>query len=126
MTKPFIEHVNVTVSDPQATSDFLCKLFDWKIRWHGEAIDNGITYHVGSDTHYVAVYSKGTAKSSDSSHDQIGGLNHIGVVVENLDEIEQKVLALGFETFSHGDYEPGRRFYFRDKDNIEFEIVSYS
>ena len=126
MTKAFIEHVNVTVSDPKATADFLCELFDWKVRWHGEAIDNGITYHVGSDTHYLAVYSKGSTASPDSSYDKLGGLNHIGVVVENLDEIEQKVIAKGYQPFSHGDYEPGRRFYFRDNDNIEFEIVSYS
>lgn len=127
MTRSFIEHVNVTVSNPQATAEFLCELFDWKISWHGDAIDSGITYHVGSDTHYIAVYSKGDPTISDnSSYDKLGGLNHIGVVVDNLDETEGKILAKGYETFSHGDYEPGRRFYFRDKDNIEFEIVSYA
>ena len=26
---------------------------------------------------------------------------------------------------SHGDYDPGRRFYFHDVDNIEYEVVSY-
>jgi len=26
----------------------------------------------------------------------------------------------------HGDYEPGRRFYFYDWDGIEFEMVSYA
>ena len=31
----------------------------------------------------------------------------------------------GLETFNHGDYEPGRRFYFFDWDGIEFEVVSY-
>ncbi|HAI29601.1 MAG TPA: glyoxalase, partial [Thalassospira sp.] len=24
------------------------------------------------------------------------------------------------------DYEPGRRFYFRDENDIEFEVVSYA
>jgi catechol 2,3-dioxygenase-like lactoylglutathione lyase family enzyme len=126
MTHSFIEHVNVTVSDPKITAEFLCDIFGWKVRWHGDAIDNGITYHVGSDTHYIAVYSKGSPAVSDkASYDKLGGLNHIGIVVDNLDEIEEKILAKGYETFSHGNYEPGRRFYFRDSDNIEFEIVSY-
>ena len=28
--------------------------------------------------------------------------------------------------FKHGDYDPGRRFYFFDRDEIEFGIVSYA
>ena len=32
---------------------------------------------------------------------------------------------MGFTPYSHGDYEPGRRFYFTDGAGIEFEIVSY-
>ena len=32
--------------------------------------------------------------------------------------------AAGFEPHSHADYEPGRRFYFRDHDSIEWEVVS--
>ena len=31
----------------------------------------------------------------------------------------------GFEPHSHGDYEPGKRFYFDDENGIEFEVVSY-
>ena len=36
-----LEHVNLTVSNPQATAAMLCKLFDWEIRWEGEAMDSG-------------------------------------------------------------------------------------
>jgi catechol 2,3-dioxygenase-like lactoylglutathione lyase family enzyme len=52
-------------------------------------------------------------------------LNHIGVEVDELDETEARVLAAGLTPFSHGDYEPGRRFYFLDPDGIEYEVVSY-
>ena len=31
----------------------------------------------------------------------------------------------GLTPFSHGDYEPGRRFYFFDPDGIEYEVISY-
>ena len=55
----------------------------------------------------------------------IGGMNHLGVVVSDLDATEEKVKALGLETHSHADYEPGRRFYFNDHDGTEWEVVSY-
>ena len=122
-----LEHVNYTASDPKKTAEMLCLLFGWKIRWEGEAIDGGYTYHVGSDQSYVAVYAgKSVKESSQSSYTRVGGLNHIAVVVEDLEEIEQRIVNAGLEVHSHGDYEPGRRFYFNDHDGIEYEVVSYS
>jgi len=53
-------------------------------------------------------------------------LNHIGIVVDDLDAVEKLVIAKGFKPFSHGNYEPGRRFYFYDSDRLEFEVISYS
>ena len=54
------------------------------------------------------------------------GLNHIGVMVDDLETVEQRVLQHGFKIHNYGDYEPGRRFYFDDEDGIEFEVVSYN
>lgn len=122
-----LEHVNFTVSDPVKTAQMLCDLLDWKIRWQGEAIHGGTTVHVGSEDTYLAVYSLGKIKPGrDDSYSTRGGLNHIGIVVADLDAVEARVLAMGFETHSHADYEPGRRFYFRDADQIEYEVVSYA
>ena len=53
-------------------------------------------------------------------------LNHIGIVVDDLDAIEQKVIARGDAPNSHQDYEPGRRFYFEDENGIEIEVISYT
>ena len=39
MTQIVLEHINVTVRDAQATAEELCTLFDWKVRWHGDAMD---------------------------------------------------------------------------------------
>ena len=36
-----------------------------------------------------------------------------------------KGTAAGLTAFNHGDYHPGRRFYFLDPDGIEYEVVSY-
>ncbi len=121
-----LEHVNFTVSDPVKTANRLCGLFGWKIRWQGEAKDGGLSVHVGTDDDYLAVYSPAEAtKKGPSSYTTAGGLNHVGVVVDDLDGVEKKVLAAGYKTMNHADYDPGRRFYFRDDDNIEFEVVSY-
>lgn len=122
-----LEHVNVTVSDPQRTAAMLGDLFGWHIRWQGKSGMGGDTVHVGTDDAYIAVYSTGASREPKSESYRIrGGLNHIGIVVDDLDEVERRVEKAGYRPHSHGDYEPGRRFYFHDHDGIEFEVVSYA
>lgn len=125
-----LEHVNVTVPDPKATAQMLIDLFGWHIRWEGAGMAGaGYTVHVGTDTDYLALYS-GSGELADMKADQSyllrGGLNHIGVVVDDLEATEQKVKDLGFKPHSHYDYEPGKRFYFYDRDGLEIEVVSYA
>jgi catechol 2,3-dioxygenase-like lactoylglutathione lyase family enzyme len=125
MPEPRIEHVNVTVSDPDRAARLMAALFGWHVRWQGAARNGGRTIHVGSDDHYIALYSGlGVAYSAD---DFAKGrpLNHIGVEVDDLAAIEAKVLAAGLRPFGHDTYDPGRRFYFLDPDGIEYEVVSY-
>jgi len=125
MPEPRIEHVNVTVSDPDRAARLMAALFGWHVRWQGPARSGGRTIHVGSDDHYIALYSgHGVAYTAD---DFAKGrpLNHIGVEVDDLAAIEAKVVAAGLKPFGHDDYDPGRRFYFLDPDGIEYEVVSY-
>jgi len=128
MSEALFEHVNMTVSDPDKTAKLMCDLFGWHVRWSGDSIHQGRTVHVGTDTHYVALYTRsdtiGAAK--DESYRQIGAVNHLGIVVDDLDAAEQRVIAAGIKTHSHQVYEPGARFYFHDADNIEYEVVSYA
>ncbi|MFK7992780.1 MAG: VOC family protein [Granulosicoccus sp.] len=121
-----LEHVNLTVKDPLATAELLNTLFDWQIRWQGEAIHEGYTVHVGGEDTYLALYTREQPEpDSKRSYDRLNGLNHLGIVVENLGEAERKVIAAGFVPTSHADYEPGKRFYFLDSDNLEFEVIEY-
>lgn len=120
-----LEHVNVTVSDSKVTAALLVDLFGWKIRWEGAGMQTGYTVHVGTDASYVALFSFGDPAVAVDSYHTKAALNHIGVVVDDLDVVEAKVKAAGFETHSHADYEPGRRFYFNDHDGVEYELVSY-
>lgn len=125
MAIPRIEHVNVTVRDPDRTARLMETLFGWHERWRGAARNGGHTIHVGSDDHYVALYTgKDVAYTAD---DFAKGqpLNHIGVQVDDLDAVEAKVKEAGLAPFGHDDYVPGRRFYFLDPDGIEYEMVSY-
>ncbi len=127
MAAGILEHANFCVSDPQKTADMLCTLFDWRIRWRGDSIHGGYTMHVGGDDSYLAIYTRdGMRDAPENDYRTVGSLNHIGVVVDDLDAVEARVLEAGFETTNHGDYEPGRRFYFDDHDGIEFEVVSYA
>ncbi|WP_372893084.1 VOC family protein [Rhodosalinus sp.] len=127
-----LEHVNVTVSDPHATAAMLGRLFGWRIRWEGPAKHDGYTVHVGDAFDYLAVYRapadyEGAGQRPPvDSYATRGGLNHVAIVVDDLDAVEARVRAEGYTPENHADYEPGRRFYFRDRDGIEFEVVSYA
>ena len=126
MAGGILEHTNFSVSDPQKTADMLCAIFDWNIRWRGDSIHGGYTMHVGGQDSYLAIYAQAEMrKAVPNDYKTVGAMNHVGVVVEDLDAAEARVLAAGFETSNHGDYEPGRRFYFHDHDGIEYEVVSY-
>ena len=119
-----LEHVNITVEQPKEAAALLCRLFDWKIRWEGAAIDDGYTLHVGNDQNYVALYSTGSSDHQRPDHQQ-NGMNHLGIRVDDLEAIEQRVIAEGLQPFNHANYKPGRRFYFIDTSNVEYEVISY-
>ena len=121
-----LEHVNVTVADPDKTAAMLCGLFDWKVRWAGAGMTTGRTVHVGDDDSYVALFSYGDpTPAREESYRTRAGLNHIAVVVDDLDGTEARVKAAGYVPGNHADYEPGRRFYFREENGLEIEVVSY-
>ena len=125
MSTPRIEHVNVTVSNPERAARLIEELFGWQVRWKGAARNGGHTIHVGSKEHYLALYTgHGVAYTAD---DFAKGrpLNHVGIEVDDLDATEARVVAAGLKPFGHDAYDPGRRFYFLDPDGIEYEVVSY-
>lgn len=122
-----LEHVNVTVSDLDRSVKMLEEIFGWALRWRGASIHAGESAHVGEAETYVALYlHPGQREAPVDTYVTTGGLNHVGVTVDDLDAVEEKVRAAGFEPHSHADYEPGRRFYFHDHDGTEWEVVSYA
>lgn len=125
MSYAFIEHVTLSVSDAERSVALMTALFGWHERWRGLAPDGGLTIHVGTETNYFSLHSPpGTDAPRAANRGR--PLYHIGIEVGNLDAAEQRVIAAGLTPFDHQDYEPGRRFYFRDWDGLEYEVVSYS
>jgi catechol 2,3-dioxygenase-like lactoylglutathione lyase family enzyme len=121
-----IEHVNLYVSNPVRTSDLLISLFGWSVRWHGPAQgDVGYTVHVGTSKYFLALYTEFHFAFPTGGFKKGFPLDHVCIEVDNLDEVEAKVLAAGLKPFNHANYEPGCRFYFLDQDGIEYEVVSY-
>lgn len=125
MPGAFIEHVNITVRDPERSAKLMHDLFGWKVRWQGPSLNGGRTIHVGDDQFYLALYTHDGVDTPDGTFRKGRPLNHVGIAVDDLDEAERRVEAAGLTPFSHGDYDPGRRFYFLDYDGTEFELVSY-
>ena len=126
MKKIHLEHVNITVSDPEKTAAWMYEVFDWPVRWQGPALGSGRSLHVGSEASYIALYCSNEATdAAPDSYRCLSGLNHIGVVVDDLDLVEAQVRKAEFTPYFHADYAPGRRFYFKDHDEIEYEVVQY-
>jgi catechol 2,3-dioxygenase-like lactoylglutathione lyase family enzyme len=125
MSTPRIEHVNVTVSNPERAARLMEELFGWQVRWKGPARDGGHTIHVGSKEHYLALYTGRSVAYTTDDFAKGRPLNHVGIEVDDLDATEARVVAAGLRPFGHDNYDPGRRFYFLDPDGIEYEVVSY-
>ena len=127
MSSNYLEHANVTVNDPKTSADLLCRVFDWQIRWQGAAMDVGETVHVGNANSYIAFYTQSdVAAKSMNTYKVAGAANHLGIVVDDLQDVRNRVEAEGLSPGELYDYEPGLRFYFFTPDGIEIEVVSYS
>ncbi|RBP52811.1 VOC family protein [Arenicella xantha] len=126
MQQTYLEHTNLTVSNPDQFAELLCRVLGWRIRWSGPALNDGYTVHVGGDQSYLALYAPVDPTDNPNSQRNTGNLNHLGIVVNDLDAIEVKIRAAGLIPFNYRDYEPGRRFYVKTTDDIELELISYN
>jgi catechol 2,3-dioxygenase-like lactoylglutathione lyase family enzyme len=122
----FIEHVNITVSSLQKSIDFYSKLFGFELRWRSPADDpDQAGAHVGDDRSYIAMFEAPHAGRADADYDRVG-LNHFGLVVQDLARYRSRLRDMGIEPHLERDYDPGRRLYFYDPDGIEVELVEYA
>ncbi|KNG94335.1 VOC family protein [Pseudaestuariivita atlantica] len=122
-----LEHINITVSNIDRTIGMLTDLFGWSVRWRGTNSAGDAAAHVGDTDCYIALFELGHPGNPKPEKYTIAGtVNHVGVVVDDLDAVEARVRAAGLKPHAHFDYEPGKRFYFNDPDGVEYEVVSYA
>ena len=122
----FLEHINMTVADLDRSIDFYSRLLGWKVRWRGETSSGMPAAHIGDDRCYFALFEAkdATPAPTQKSYDFVG-LNHFGLVVDDLDSIKLLLDELGIKSTSEQTYDPGRHLYFHDPDGVEIELVQY-
>ena len=126
MTKQvYLEHANITVNNLQEAIKFFQTAFPhFKIRGKGNDLMEWV--HLGDDTTYIAINQ---AVSSDrmivKNYDR-PGINHIGFVVPNVEEISENLLGNNYKRSYPKQVEQFRiRDYFLDADGNEYEFVQY-
>jgi catechol 2,3-dioxygenase-like lactoylglutathione lyase family enzyme len=124
----FLEHVNLTVTDLDASVAFYCKLLDFKVRWEGQALATKGTVrasHVGNDRVYLSLFEAEETGRTSADYGR-AGMNHFGFVVDDLDDARRRLADLGGTPHFAPEYDPGRRIYVFDPDGIEIELVQYA
>ncbi len=119
-----LEHVNLGVSDIDASIQFYTSIFGWHVRWRGSTEKGPRAAHVGNDEFFIAMFER---PGGESKHDRYAdiGINHFGFVVEDLDRTVKSLKDAGYEISSDDTYDPGRHVYILDPDGIELELVQY-
>lgn len=123
--KIYLEHANITVNDLQEAVKFFQTAFPhFKIRGGGNDMREWV--HLGDDNTYIAINQ---AQQNDlmvtKDYDSIG-INHLGFVVQNVDEIAENLLQKGYKRDYPKQVEQFRvRDYFADADGNQYEFVQY-
>ena len=120
----FLEHVNMTVSELDRSIEFYVELLGLRVRWRGRTDDGAEAAHVGDDRCYLALFQAKEGGPLDVDYGRVG-LNHFGIVVDDLDSARSRLAEAGVRPHFEPDYDPGRRLYFFDPDGIEVELVQY-
>lgn len=122
-----LEHANLSVTDAEALTDFICAAFP-SFRVRGSGLDGaGRPWrHVGDDDVYIALQT--VAKVAvRTPYGDTPGMNHLGWEVDHLDALRQRMLAAGYRPNLFDDSHPARRrIYFYDPDGNDWEFVEYA
>lgn len=121
----YLEHANITVNDLQEALKFFQTAFPhFKVRGGGNDLREWV--HLGDDHTYIALnQAKNTAFKVEKNYDG-PGINHIGFVVPNVQEIANNLLQAGYKRDYPKETEKYRiRDYFADADGNQYEFVQY-
>lgn len=123
--KIYLEHANITVNNLKLAIDFFKTAFPhFKIRGGGKETREWV--HLGDDDTYLALnQATDLQKTLDKNYNRIG-INHLGFVVNNVEEIALRLLAKGYKRDYPKQIEKYRiRDYFSDSEGNQYEFVEY-
>lgn len=124
-----IEHANITVPDIDVAFKFLKIIApDFVIRKDQKRDGSYRWAHIGNDHFYIALQEPHLQKESTvgSTAYENSGVNHLALIVSDLDRIEKNLIAAGYEKSIDTPVEKFRkRIYYYDNEGFEWELVEY-
>ncbi len=125
--EPYLEHLNITVTNVENTIKFLqTAMPELKIRGGGQGIKTLEWVHLGTEKSYISIEDRGAREKGPHIPYKHPGLNHIGFVVANIEDLAKRMRQAGYREGEHNFEHPHRkRMYFFDDDDIEYEFVEY-
>ena len=122
-----IEHINIAVPDLDEAVKFITTACpEFRIRGGYRYGEGRHWIHVGSPEIYVAFEQATEQEWAHVGHSGQPGVNHIGCVVDSLDEVSARLLAAGYREAFQGETTPTRRSsYFADACGFQWEFVEY-
>jgi hypothetical protein len=125
-----MEHANITVDNIADTKRFLMTAFPhFKVRG-GQKTDHGDWQkewiHLGTDEIYIALEEVTLEPTGSRTRHEDPGINHIGIVVDDIDELATRLkdYQVG-EMMVEGDGPGRKRFYVHDGAGCEWEFIQY-
>lgn len=121
----YLEHANITVLDLQEAIKFFQTAFPhFKVRGGGN--DPREWVHLGDDNTYVALNKATETNVKAEKSYEIVGVNHLGFVVQDVEEIANNLLKNGYKRDYPKQVEKFRiRDYFADAEGNQYEFVQY-
>ena len=127
MTK--IEHVNITVPDIDAAVNFLKIVApDFEIRNDQKPLNDKRWMHIGNKEFYFALQEAHLGHTPIKANQTYinYGFNHVGLIVNNIDDIEKKLIEAEYNKGIDTPKETFRkRIYYYDNAGFEWELVEY-
>ncbi len=124
-----IEHVNLVVYSIQETMKFMeAALPQWRIRGSGESEWYGHArswVHFGTDRFYLT-FNDGALGAPRDLRGVTPGLAHVGLEVDDVGAVIDRLTAKGYEIATIGAEHPHRKsVYFIDPAGTEYEFIEY-
>ncbi len=122
-----MEHANLHVRHFDDAVRFLQTAFpDFKVRSESER--GGARWmHIGTDETYIALNETHSERDPHAKpYNGNPGVNHLGYEVDDVDALQLRLSAAGFEDSTYPNNHPHRkRVYFLDADGNDWEFVQY-